>query len=175
MIQLYRVARFGLFLFEASEPRQTPMKVDEKLREEVATAVSRHGAHVIDVVLRGDHRKPVLEVFIDAESPVTIEQCTQISRDLSGAIEGARMLAGTYRLEVSSPGIDRPLQHAWQYPKHVGRRIQVTVRRPEGTLKLVGVLTAADAQGVTVTPGPGKEPVKVAFADVREALVLPPW
>jgi ribosome maturation factor RimP len=151
------------------------MKVDEKLREEVANAVSRHGARVIDVVLRGDHRKPVLEVFIDAENPVTIEQCTQISRDLSGAIESARMLAGTYRLEVSSPGIDRPLQHAWQYPKHVGRKVRVTVRRPEGTLKLVGVLTSADTQGVTVTPAPNEEPVQVAFTDIREALVLPPW
>jgi ribosome maturation factor RimP len=151
------------------------MKVDEKLREEVAQAVTRHGAYVIDVVLRGDHRRPVLEVFIDAEKPVTIEQCTQISRDLSALIEGARMLASTYRLEVSSPGIDRPLQHAWQYPKHVGRKIQVTARRPEGTLKLVGMLTAADAGGVTVAAGPNEEPVRVAFADIREALVLPPW
>jgi ribosome maturation factor RimP len=151
------------------------MKVDEKLREEVANAVTRHGAHVIDVVLRGDHRKPVLEVFIDAENPVTIEQCTQISRDLSAAIESTRVLAGTYRLEVSSPGIDRPLQHAWQYPKHVGRKVRVTVRRPEGTLKLVGVLTSADTQGVTVTPGPNEEPVQLAFTDIREALVLPPW
>ena len=151
------------------------MKVDEKLREEAARAVTRHGAHVIDVVLRGDHRRPVLEVFIDAEAPVTIEQCTQISRDLSTAIDGARMLANTYRLEVSSPGIDRPLQHAWQYPKHVGRKVQVTVRRPDGTLKMVGVLTAADAEGVTVAAGPGEEPVQVPFADIREALVLPPW
>ena len=48
--------------------------------------------------------RPVLEVFIDAESAVTIELCTEISRDLSGAIDAARMLAGAYRLEVSSPG-----------------------------------------------------------------------
>jgi ribosome maturation factor RimP len=151
------------------------MKVDEKLREEVTQAVTRHGAHVIDVVLRGDHRRPVLEVFVDAESPVTIEQCTQISRDLSGVIEAGRMLAAAYRLEVSSPGIERPLQHDWQYRKHAGRRLQVTVRRPEGTQKLVGVLTAADDGGITVTADPAGEPVRVAFADIREALVLPPW
>jgi len=117
----------------------------------------------------------VLEVFIDAESPVTIEQCTEISRNLSGVIEGARMLASAYRLEVSSPGIDRPLQHAWQYPKHVGRKVQVTVRGPEGSRKVVGVLTAADAEGVAVIAGPGDEAVRVAFSDIREALVLPPW
>jgi len=117
----------------------------------------------------------VLEVFIDAESPVTIEQCTEISRDLSSVIEGARMLASAYRLEVSSPGIDRPLQHAWQYPKHVGRKVQVTVRGPEGSRNVVGVLTAADAEGVAVIAGPGDEAVRVAFSDIREALVLPPW
>lgn len=151
------------------------MKLDEKLREEVVQAVTRHGAHAIDVVLRGDHRRPVLEVFIDAEKPVTIEQCTDISRDLSGVIEGARMLDSAYRLEVSSPGIERPLQHAWQYPKHVGRRIQLKVGKPGGALKLVGLLTGADAEGVRVLTGDGEEPVRVAFTDIREALVLPPW
>ena len=151
------------------------MKVEETLREEVATAVTRHGAQVIDVVLRGDHRRPVLEVFIDAETPVTIEQCTRISRDLTGVIDAGRRLAGDYRLEVSSPGIERPLQHAWQYPKHVGRKVQVTVRTPDGSRKLVGVLTAAGDEGVTVAPGPKAEPVQLAFTDIREALVLPPW
>jgi ribosome maturation factor RimP len=151
------------------------MHVDEKLLEEVGRAVDRHQAHLIEVVLRGDHRRPVLQVFIDAEKPVTIEQCTEISRGISSVVEGARMLAETYRLEVSSPGIDRPLQHAWQYPKHVGRKIKVTVRAPEGPKKVEGVLTAADAGGVVVTPAPGVEPVKIAFADIREALIRPPW
>jgi ribosome maturation factor RimP len=151
------------------------MKVDDTLREEVVRSVTRHGAHVIDVVLRGDHRRPVLEVFIDAESPVTIEQCTQISRDLAVVIDAGRVLAGTYRLEVSSPGIERPLQHPWQYPKHVGRKIQLSIRTPDGARKLVGVLTAASEDGVTVAAGSNGEPVPVSFGDIREALVLPPW
>jgi ribosome maturation factor RimP len=151
------------------------MRVDEALREEVLRAAERHGAQVIDVVLRGDHRRPVLEVFIDALTPVTIEQCTQISRDLTGVIDAGRILSGAYRLEVSSPGIDRPLRHAWQYPKHVGRAVRLTVRTPEGSRTMQGVLTAAGGEGVTIVSGPDDAPTQVAFTDIREALVLPPW
>ena len=75
----------------------------------------QHGAEVIDLVVRGDRMHRVIELFVDSEGGVTLDLCQEISKSLVQEIEKNKTLAGTYRLDVSSPGLDRPLKFPWQY------------------------------------------------------------
>lgn len=148
--------------------------MDQQLRDLVEESVRRHGAEVIDVVLRGDAANRVLQVFADARDGMTIDRCSEISRTLTAALDAAGLVRRGYRLEVSSPGIDRPLRFTWQYRKHLGRRFRVTFDGPEGRALQEGVLGAVDDEAIVLeTPSAGQ--VRVAFDRIREAKVLLPW
>jgi ribosome maturation factor RimP len=151
------------------------MRIPEELLPIVNESVNACGAHVIDLVVRGDPRRPVVEVYVDAEGAVTTELCSDISRKIAAGIDAGGFLASAYRLEVSSPGIERPLKFQWQYCKHIGRDLRVKVQVPGGAPReMVGTLLAADDAGVRVRAATGEE-MQVLFADVLETKVMPPW
>lgn len=92
----------------------------------------------------GAHR---LEVFIDCDSGLTHEKCRQISRYLESYIDQEGWLGEKYTLEVSSPGLTRPLKLGRQYHKNIGRKVTVTLN--DGTTK-TGTLKAASDTTITV-------------------------
>ena len=151
------------------------MHIPDELRGIVDESARACNAHAIDLVLRGDHRQPVVEVFVDAEGPVTAELCSEISRRIAAGIEAGGFLPETYRLEVSSPGIDRPLQHPWQFRKHCGRKLHVQLQPSGGPAGEVrGTLQLADDEGILVRPVDGVE-TRISYAAIHEAKVMPPW
>lgn len=87
------------------------------------------------------HANNKLEVFIDSDSNMTFEKCSKISRYLEKHIEENNWLGENYTLEVSSPGIDRPLLFLRQYQKNTGRNVEVTLKN--GDTK-AGLLLKAD-------------------------------
>lgn len=149
--------------------------ISPELRQAIESAAERKGTHLIDLVLRGDRGHQVVEVFIDAAEGVTTELCAQVSREISAAIDAANLILGRYRLDVSSPGIDRPLKYAWQYPKHIGRLFRVKVRTGEVTEEIEGSLIAASEEGVRLQVKGKSNPVEIALSAILEARVPAPW
>lgn len=163
--------------------------IEPELRHAITTAIEREGAHLIELIARGDRSRRVLEVFVDAETGITTEICATISRSIAAAIEESGLIPGSYRLDVSSPGIDRPLAFPWQYAKHLGRTLRVTAApiavataamRPEGREagrgpeSVQGVLKEVGEEGITLIPAAG-EPLHIAFSGITEARVVAPW
>ncbi|MBK8654752.1 MAG: ribosome maturation factor [Haliscomenobacter sp.] len=89
-----------------------------------------------------------LEVFADSDSGMTFEKCQRISRYLEEHIDAGGWLGLHYVLEVSSPGISRPLQFWRQYPRNIGRQIEVTLQ--DGT-KRKGVLQAVHPETIVLS------------------------
>ena len=158
--------------------------IEPELRHAITTAIEREGAHLIELIARGDRSRRVLEVFIDAETGITTEICATISRSIAAAIEESGLIPGSYRLDVSSPGIDRPLTFPWQYAKHLGRTLRVMAvqgtvptagggsgRGPE---PVQGVLKEVGEEGITLQPAAG-ELLRIAFSGITEARVVAPW
>ncbi len=129
----------------------------------------------MDLVLRGEHRGKVLQVFIDSELGVTVDLCSEVSRGVSVAIDGQRLIHGPYTLEVSSPGIDRPLSFPWQYKKHVGRKFRVRCRTGDQIVVQSGALLAVNDNGIELETGSSGERIAVLFGDIVEAKVVAPW
>ncbi len=149
--------------------------IDIQLRDAINSAVERKGAHCIDLVVRGDRAKQVIEVFIDAESGITTDLCADVSREISTAIDQANILPGPYRLDVSSPGIDRPLRFPWQYRKHQGRRVNVRYREAEQERSVDGTLASVQEDAIVVQVKNVAEPVLVKFDTIVEARIPAPW
>lgn len=139
------------------------------LEQLLAPCCERHQAHLLEVVLRGKQARPVVEVYVDAESAVTSDLCSAISRDAEKVLDATEGFPSMYTLIVSSPGIERPLQFRWQYPKHVGRRMLVKVAEAEyrGTLQAVGSDT------ITLRSDEGE--IEIPLNIIEKAVVLAPW
>lgn len=112
------------------------------------------GLELVDIEHRREGRGAVLRLLIDkAGGGVSLDELTAVSRQVSDILDVRDdAVPGAYTLEVSSPGINRPLTRPSHFPPFIGKRVQVKTRKPIGERQSFrGVLTAADADGITIT------------------------
>ena len=109
--------------------------VVEQVRALAARVAATHGLDLFDVQFRREAGGMVLRVQIDrpgasatAEDSVSIEDCAVVSRDLSAVLDVEDVVAAAYTLEVSSPGLDRPLRGADDFRRFAGRRAKLVMR-----------------------------------------------
>jgi ribosome maturation factor RimP len=106
----------------------------ERIRAAAERVTAAHGLDVFDVVLRREAIGWVVRVFIDKPGPsgtpedsVGIEDCAKVSRELSAILDVEDPLDRAYTLEVSSPGLDRPLRNEDDFRRFAGRRAKIVV------------------------------------------------
>lgn len=105
---------------------------------------------------------------------VTIEECEAVSREVSAQLDVEDPISGNYTLEVSSPGIDRPLFVPAHYARFVGESAKVTLRLPqEGRRRLQGTIDRVEG-GTIVFGFDGKE-FPVSFENIEKARLVPDW
>src|ERR671930_2543260 len=109
--------------------------VVEQVRTMASRVAAGYGLEIFDVQFRREGRGMVLRVQLDrpgpaatAEESVSVEDCAQVSRDLSAILDVEDVMPASYTLEVSSPGLDRPLRGAADYTRFTGRRAQLGMR-----------------------------------------------
>lgn len=115
------------------------------------------------------------KIYIDGDQGITIDKCIKINRALYKKIEEAELFPeGDFSLEVSSPGVDEPLQELRQFKKNIGRKVEVTLldeRKLEGTLKEVQDTSIS----IEETKGKGKkavtEVIELPFKDIKTTIV----
>ncbi len=140
----------------------------EHVRVTADRVARSHGLEVWDVVRRRESTGQVIRVFIDRPGPastpeesVSIEDCEQVSRELGTILDVEDPLPFAYTLEVSSPGLDRPLRGAEDYRRFAGRRAKVVVREAVDNQKafdgrLMGVDENADEYTVLLEGPKGR-------------------
>jgi ribosome maturation factor RimP len=165
----------GYFCLVVFISRSTDIRfmVKEEIRRLVEESSGKHGAHVVDFVMRGAKQKSIVEVFVDSESGVTSDLCSRISRDIEEAFDAHNVLDGVYELVVSSPGIERPLKFPWQFKKHLGRQLAVAVQTDAGREKRTGKLVAVEDKSVLLEARTGT--FQIRFDAIEEAVVKAPW
>ena len=137
-------------------------------------AASSHGVEVLELKLRGQGRGRVLSVMLDADEPVEADVVERVSRDLSRALDQADPLAGSYTLEVTTPGLGRPLHSARDFRRQRGHEVSILRGDPDGATATVrGVVVDADEQAVTLEVDGSQ--VRVPLSDVVRGKVVLPW
>lgn len=138
--------------------------------------LSGSAVFAVDVVVRGRTGSHVVEVFVDSDAPLGANELAVINRQLGAAIEAEDFIRGSWRLDVSTPGAERPLKDARQYPKHVGRTLSVLVAGSGGdeSRAVTGELRAVDSVSILLVEKDGTEH-RVPFDALIEAKVQLPW
>ena len=148
----------------------------QELADRVATG---HGVEVLELALRGQGRGRVLRVVLDAEEPVEADVVELVSKDLSRALDQADPVAGRYTLEVSTPGLSRPLLTGRDFRRPRGH--EVSIVRSEASAPgeagdgepLQGVVVDADDEAVLREVGGSQ--VRVPLSEVVRGKVVLPW
>ena len=144
---------------------------EKNIRELIEQVVSSKGFFLIDLVLRGDPSNRVIEVYVDSETNVTAENCAEISRLINKNLEEDAFVQSGYRLEVSSPGVNRPLKFLKQFPKHVNRKFDVSYRDSDSIKKFSGVLKSVDGENLLFVAS-NREEIVIEFDKIIKAKVL---
>jgi ribosome maturation factor RimP len=152
----------------------------QELADRVATG---HGVEVLELILRGQGRGRVLRVILDAEEPVEADVVELVSKDLSRALDEADPVAGSYTLEVSTPGLSRPLHTRRDFRRQRGHEVSI-VRAgspdaaddgagEDGTAAVQGVVVDADDEAVMLEVDGSQ--VRVPLSEVVRGKVVLPW
>jgi len=107
-----------------SSPREMS-DLNQKINVWIEDFVGKGPIFLVDLQVTQGARRTLISILLDTEEGVTIEECALLSRKLGHHIEENEWIEEAYNLEVSSPGLDYPLTHGWQFKKNVGRQIKV--------------------------------------------------
>lgn len=123
----------------------------EQLQALLAPVVEALGYECWGVEFISQGRHSVLRVYIDRPEGILIDDCEAVSRQVSGILDVEDPISGEYTLEVSSPGMDRPLFTLEQFAKHAGEQVKIRLRSPyEGRRNYQGILRGVEEQDVMV-------------------------
>lgn len=126
-------------------------QITKRVFELIDPIVTEEGCELLDVEIAFDSGQRVLRVYIDKEGGVQLDDCSRVSGAIEDVIEVEGIVAGQYNLEVSSPGIDRPLVKPSHFERVIGRVVQIqTVEKINGRANYKGVLKQVDAAKVLV-------------------------
>jgi ribosome maturation factor RimP len=131
---------------------------------------------LVEVNIKGKPGNQKIQVFIDGDQYVDVDECSKISRKLSDELEGKDVIEGRYIIEVSSPGADKPLKLLRQYPKHIGRELEVLTRDKK---KYQGALLSVIDEEIEISIKSSKikkelnsESLKLSHSDIEKAKVV---
>lgn len=154
------------------------------VQELAERAASTNGVEVLDLKLRGQGRGRVLSVILDGDGPLEADVVERVSKDLSRALDQADPLQGSYTLEVTTPGLDRPLQSARDFRRQRGHEVSIArAGSPDardngdasehGTSAVQGVVVDADDEAVVLEVDGSQ--VRVPLSEVVRGKVVLPW
>lgn len=126
-------------------------RVPEPLLKIVGPAVTGLGYELVGVEYQPQPRNSVLRVYIDQPEGITVDDCERVSHQLSGVLDVEDPIRGHYTLEVSSPGLDRPLFTAEQFERFAGNRVRIRLGAPlDGRRNFTGRLCGVENGNVVI-------------------------
>jgi ribosome maturation factor RimP len=144
-----------------------------KIKELALPLAEEKGLFMVDVELKTGGGTEVW-VYLDGEDrSVNIDECADISRELGFLIDAHELLGDKYRLNVSSPGLSRPLSDKRQYKKNKERTVKVRYWKSQDDVeKLEGIITGVTEEGVLVARDE-KDQTEIPFESIIEAKIIP--
>ena len=149
------------------------MKSSPQITELVRNVVEPMGYELLGCELVSQGRAGhIFRVYIDHEQGITIDDCSDVSHQLSGVLDVEDPISGNYHLEVSSPGLDRPLFEEAHYDRFAGHEISLkTMTAINGRKKFKGILLGR--QGREITLKVDDQEVIISLDQVEKARLVP--
>lgn len=143
-------------------------KIVEAVRKIVEPVVTRQGLELVDVEYRGELQGWVLRIYIDRENGVNVGDCSRVSSEIGTILDVEDPIPQSYHLEVSSPGLNRPLKREEDYQKYQGSLVKIrTVAPIDGRQNFTGRLLGCSNGQVQVEIG--EKRWEIPFSQITKA------
>lgn len=150
------------------------MAMDSPLENTIAPAVTALGFELVTCALTFEGHRKIVRVYIDGPQGVTVDDCARVSQQISALLEVQTPITGQFHLEVSSPGLDRPLITPAHYRRFLGRRIRVKLHNAlAGRKNFTGELQSIsdnDGQIQILVDG---QTIELSLANIEKANLIP--
>lgn len=139
----------------------------------VRPVVEAAGLELVEATLVREQGRRVLRVTVDRDGGVDLETVGEVSERVSRRLDLEGFDPGPYSLEVSSPGVERPLREPRQFARAVGERVKLKLRAAEGPRSLEGVLAEATPEEIRLATDEGER--ALAYEDIASARTVHDW
>ena len=140
----------------------------------VSPVIEAAGLELVEVAFNREAGRRVLRVTVDREGGVDLDTISATAEQLSRRLDLEGFEPGPYALEVTSPGIERPLRRPVDFRRRVGDRVKVRTTEPiAGARNHAGALVSADAEAITIATNGGE--LRVPYANVASARTVFEW
>ncbi|WP_340609856.1 ribosome maturation factor RimP [Xenorhabdus bharatensis] len=145
--------------------------LEQKLTAMISAPVEALGYELVGLeFIRA--RVSTLRIYIDSEEGITVDDCADVSHQVSAVLDVEDPIPGLYNLEISSPGLERPLFKAEHYQRFMGEEVSLMLRMAmQNRRKWQGIIKAVDGEMITVTVD-GKDEV-FALSNIQKANLVP--
>ena len=145
------------------------MDTIEHIKQLLQPILDANDAELVDIILNRSKNKSHLRILVDKEKAITLEECSIINRQLGDILETSGAIQGSYLLEVSSPGLDRPLKHKRDFEKVAGKEIELFAKEPiNGKPFFHANVNSVDTEGVYLKLK-DNQILKIAFENISRA------
>lgn len=105
------------------------------------------GAILLESVIRGSNERRIVELYVDKPEGISLDECGLLSERIGELLEAEKVFPAAYRLEVSSPGVSRPLQFSWQFSRNIGRLLSFQTKNGETIKGRISGLSSDSERG----------------------------
>ncbi len=150
------------------------MRIEANLEKLLDPAVTALGYELVGIEYIPQGRRSLLRIYIDSEQGITLDDCEKVSHQVSGILDVEEPVRGEYTLEVSSPGLDRPLFKAAHYARFLGSRIRLRLVVPRsGRRKFSGTIERVEDGRVWVREQDSDELLEFGLDEIDKANLIP--
>lgn len=143
--------------------------IKDKILKIIQNSISETDFLLVDTNIRGDQRKRIIEVFVDSSKNVSADDLAELSSKINETLSETEDI-GNYRLDVSTPGVDRPLKFIEQYPKNVNRNFELEYHFGDEVKKVKARLVSVNGNELTFNDG--KNEFLINYNQIIKAKVL---
>jgi ribosome maturation factor RimP len=148
--------------------------INRQLEKTLEEAVADMGYEWVGCEWTGGGGQGILRIYIDTSAGVGLDECAKVSRELGAILDVEDFAPTAYRLELSSPGVERPLFRLEHYAKQLGKRVSLRLRVPDsqGRRRFKGVIESVDGPKIRVALDESDEILELACSQVEKAKLV---
>lgn len=139
----------------------------------IRTSIEKLGYEVVDIRKEVRSKLDIIKIYIDSDSGVTLADCSNVSRFVNDEIFKYDLFTKDYRLEVSSPGIDRPLAGYKDFKRNITRKASVTFLENGNTVTITGTIKNANENEIIIQKS--KDDITIEMNKIIEGKIVLPW
>lgn len=151
-------------------------KLEQVIFELLAPSIASLGYELLGIEYLPQGKHSVLRLFVDSDDGIQLGDCEKVSRQVSGILDVEDPLKGQYSLEVSSPGMERPLFTSEQFAKFIDARVRIKLQiKHEGRKRITGLVKAVEEDVIVIHDSDDDIELRINITDMDRAQLIPDW